>query len=169
MGSHHINDAHHAVLVNDSHLGQHTVDVAAVNGDEVVGLGDAVADDVRHDKVILAQCRLAQRIRSRKLMSCQLFTQLNHFHLQQGIALLEALVDVVQVEIGSDAVKSLIDRSAHAVGRCQINALLVGVVLKQQHEAQNHIDSENEPRTVFDKKIEQIVHRMSLQLSAFSF
>ena len=43
--------------------------------------------------------------------------------------------------------------------RRQVGALLVRVILKQQHEAQYHIYCENEPRTVFDEKVEQIIHR----------
>jgi hypothetical protein len=62
------------------------------------------------------------------------------------------------VEIGRHAVERLIDRSTQRVGRGQIDALLVGIIPKQQHEAQYHIDCENEPRTVFDEKVEQIVH-----------
>jgi hypothetical protein len=78
--------------------------------------------------------------------------------------LLEALVDVMEVKIGRDTVKSPVNCGTQRVGRGQVNALLVRVILKQQHEAQYHIDCENEPRTVFDEKVEQIIHR-SLVLS----
>ena len=161
MRPHDIDDAHDAILVDNAHLGSDTVHVPTIDGDVVVGLGNAVADDLSHHKGVLLQGRLVKRVGREQLQLAHLVAQLNQFHLQCGVAFLQALVDVTQVEIGRDTVERLIDGGAHRVGRRQIDALLVGIILKQQHEAQYHIDSENEPRTVFDEEVEQIIHQMS--------
>ena len=116
------------------------------DGDVVVGLGNAVADDVCHHKAVGAQSRLnARRVGNLHAVVVDLVAQVNNLHFEQRVARLQVLVDVLEVEVRRNGAYAVVNGRADGVCRCQIDALLIGVCLKQQHTADDHIEDENEP------------------------
>ena len=66
---------------------------------------------------------------------------------------MQVFVDVAKVEIRSDIAHSIVHRSTHGIGRCQVDMLLVWIVVKQKIAARNHIKYEYKPRAMLYEKI----------------
>ena len=98
--AHHIHHAHHAVVVHHTHLGHDAVGLAAVDGDVIVRLRHAVANHMCQHIVELCHHGLNFcRVGNLHLHIGKLALQVHHLHLEGSIALLQFLVDVLQVEV----------------------------------------------------------------------
>ena len=134
---------------------------ATVDGNIVVGLSNAVADDSSHHEVEVLHDRqlIESTVAHEHLQVLDTVAQGNHLHFEQRVALLQVFVDVVEMKITGHRAHRFIYGGRGGIGRGEIDALLIGIVAQQEHKAQDHIDYEHEPSAVLDKEIEQIVHR----------
>ena len=153
-------DAYNAVAVYHTKLGLDAVVAALVDGDVVVGVGNAVVNHVGDNKLEVWHARVYGHGVLVSLLCHQVdaLLQAHNLGLKFGIAAVEVVVDVVEVEIRGHIVGTLVGCRCKASGRGQVEVLAVGVVTKKQHAAYHHQEGEDKPLAVTDKKGDKFVH-----------
>ena len=78
--------------------------------------------------------------------------------LKDGVAAVEIVVDVVEVEVGRDVVSAFVDSRRHASRRREVDMPAVRVVVEQQHAAYRREKGEDKPFAVPDEECKELAH-----------
>ena len=100
----------------------------------------------------------ARAVGSSESKVVNLISQTYYLEFEQGIAFLKVFVDVAQIEVRCDAARTIVDRSRDGIGRCEVDVLLIRIVMEQQVAAYKHIENEYKPMTMLYEKIKQLFH-----------
>ena len=165
MLGHHVHDAHHAVLVDDAHLGGDAVGAALVDGDIVIGAHHRVVDDVAGDEVeAVGLGHDGGGVGVTLAHGAQLFAQGEHFLLEGDVAAVEVLVVVSEVEVGGDIRGHAVYGALHPPGAGQIDMLLIGVEGEQQYAGEHQEDGKDEPFAVAYEELQNFAHFALIEL-----
>ena len=148
--THHIHNAHYAILVDYTHFGGNAIEAAAVDCDVVLWLGYAVADDVGKNEVeaVFARSHSGSRVGEHQFHAVELVAQVYHLHFEQCVAVVQVFVYFMQMEVRCNVVEYTVHSRAYAICRSEIYMMLIGIVLKQQHATDCHIENEDKPRKI---------------------
>ena len=131
----------------------------AIDGDVIVWRRDAVADNTSQDKVdMLHIVGDGGAIGDGKSKVVDLIAQAYYLKFEKRITFLKVFVDVAQIEVRCNAARTIVDRSRDGIGRCEVDVLLIRIVMEQQVAAYKHIENEYKPMTMLYEKIKQLFH-----------
>ena len=149
-------DAHHSAAAHYSHLGFHSVELAAVDYEVVVAAFQAVRHHGGRDELVAFQLLLYQLLGQRAVVpgGDERFAQSVHFALQADVLLVEVLIHLLQIQVGEHVRVDAIDACHSRVGRTKPYAALIAVEAEQYYETDAFQQDEQEDVVVLVKKVE---------------
>ena len=161
VGTGSAHDTYHTVAVYHTELRLHAIGRAFVDGEIVERMRYAVVDHMRHYEIEVTHPAVERESIGEVglLHRIDILLQTHYLGLKLGIAAVEVVVNLAQVEIRCHIVGSFVDGSRHPAGTCHEHVLAVGIAVEKKHAADHHKECEDQPLAVTEYEAEKFVHR----------